>query len=354
MEQMQTFLKEMLTAPGISGYENPVSTIIKKQWEPLTDEIHTSRTGSLHALRKASSPGEHPSLMVTAHMDAIGLMVKEIREGLLLITQIGGIDPRVLPGQLVTVHGEKDYAGVVQMLPDRLVKNTPVGGVPKYSRLFVDTGLSEAEINKNIRAGDVISFANAPILHGGKYISGHSLDNRVSVAAVTVCLEELRNFQLEWDLWCVATVQEEVHGVGAFTSSFALKPQIGITVDVTFAQEPGLNTHETFALGKGVTIGLGANIHPALHRKFKELAEEIDLPYNIETMPGSSGTDAMAMQVTAAGIPTLVIGIPIRYMHTPVEMAGLNDIHRAGRLLARFITSIKPGALETLFDGGAA
>lgn len=354
MNQIENFLRDLLSAPGISGYENPVSAIIKKQWEPLTDEISTSRTGSLHALRKAATPGKHPSLMIAAHMDAIGLMVKEIRAGLLLITQIGGVDPRVLPGQLVTVHGVKDYAGVVQMLPDRLVKNAAAGSAPKYSRLFVDTGLSEAEVNKNISVGDVISFASTPTSYDGKYISGHSLDNRASIAALTVCLQELRNYQLQWDVWCVATTQEEVRAVGAYTSTFELMPEIGIAVDVTFAQEPGLNTHETFPLGKGVTIGLGANIHPALHRKFKGLAEEIDLPYSIETMPGSSGTDAMVMQISAAGVPTLVISIPIRYMHTPVEMAALNDIHRAGRLLARFITSLEPGSLESLFNGGAA
>ena len=220
--------------------------------------------------------------------------------------------------------------------------------------LYAGTGLNQAEIKRNIRVGNVASFANTPIAFNGKYISGHSLDNRASVAALTVCLEEIRNYQLQWDLWCVATVQEEGHAVGAHTSTFNLMPQIGIAVDVTFAQEPGLNTHETFPLGKGVTLGIGANVHPSLHQKFKQLAEEIDMPYALETMPRSSGTDAMVMQITAAGIPTFVLGIPIRYMHTPVELTSLKDIRRAGRLLARFITSLKPDSLQSLFSGGAA
>ncbi len=354
MDKIESFLEAMLCVPGISGYEQPVSAIIKDQWEPLTDKIITSRLGSLHALRKASTPGDHPSLMIATHMDAIGLMVKEIRDGFLLITQIGGVDPRVLPGQAVTVHGEKDVRGVVQMLPDRLSRKTANGSSPNYSRLFIDTGLNEAELKRNIRVGNVVSFTNTPIDFDGKYISGHSLDNRASVAALTVCLEEIRNYQLLCDLWCVATVQEEEHAVGASTSTFDLMPQIGIAVDVTFTQEPGLNTHETFPLDKGITLGIGANIHPALHQKFKQLAEEIDMPYALETMPRSSGTDAMVMQITAAGIPTFVLGIPIRYMHTPVELAALNDIRRAGRLLARFVTSLEPGSLGSLFSGGAA
>ncbi len=354
MDKIETFLNALLCVPGISGYEQSVSKIIKEQWEPLTDEISISRLGSLHALRKASTPGNHPSLMIATHMDAIGLMVKEIQGEFLLITQIGGVDPRVLPGQAVTVHGEKNIAGVVQMLPDRLAIKTAPGSAPNYSRLFIDTGLNEAEIKRNIRVGNVVSFANTPIGFEGKYISGHSLDNRASVAALTVCLEEIRNYQLQWDLWCVATVQEEVRAVGAHTSTFNLMPQIGIALDVTFAQEPGLNTHETFPLGKGVTLGIGANVHPALHRKFKQLAEEIDMPFTLETMPRSSGTDAMVMQITGAGIPTFVLGIPIRYMHTPVELTSLKDIQRAGRLLARFVTSLESDSLQSLFNGGAA
>ena len=354
MNQIESFLKELLSAPGISGFENPVSAIIQKKWEPLTDELHISRVGSLHALRKASTPGERPSLMIAAHMDATGLMVKDIRDGLLWLTQIGGVDPRVLPGQLVTVHGVKEYPGVVQMLPDRLVKGLPAGSAPGYPRLFVDTGISAGEIKANIHIGDVISFASIPTTHGGKYLSGHSLDNRASVAALTVCLEELKNYQLQWDVWAVATAQEEGLSVGAYTSTFEIKPQVGIAVDVSFAQEPGLNTYETFPLGKGVTIGVGGNIHPALQQEFKERAEEIDLPYSIETMPRSSGTDATVMQISAAGVPTMVIGIPIRYMHTPLEMVALNDIQRAGRLLARFITNLNPASIESPFNGGAA
>ena len=344
----------MLSASGISGFEQPISSLIGAEWKRLTDELHTSRLGSLHALRKAATPGAHPSLMIAAHMDAIGLMVREIRDGFLFISPIGGVDPRVLPGQLVTIHGERDLRGVVQMLPDRLWESSKNGSAPGYSRLFIDTGLNQSTLARNVRVGNTISFANPPISFDGKYISGHSLDNRASVAALTVCLEELRNYQLQWDLWCAATSQEEVHGMGAITSTFELMPQIGIAVDVTFAQEAGLNTHETFALGKGVTLGIGGNIHPALLRAFKRLAEEMDMPYALEPMPRSSGTDAMVMQIIGAGVPTFVLGIPIRYMHTPVEMAALNDIRRAGRLLARFITSLDFSSLSALFDGGEA
>lgn len=354
MDKLETFVQALLSAPGLSGYEKPVSDLIAEAWRPLTDEITYSQLGSLHALRKAAATEPRPSLMLAAHMDAIGLMVKDIQHGFLLITQIGGVDPRVLPGQLVTVHGVREIAGVVQVIPDRFLPASAAGKPPTFDNLFVDTGLSERELNRSVRIGDIISFASQPLHMGDGYISGHSLDNRASVAALTVCLEELKHFNLQWDVWCAATVQEEMHLIGAYASTFHLQPALGIAVDVTFAQEPGLKDHTTFPLGKGPTIGLGANIHPMLYKQFIETAKEIDMPYAIETMPRSSGTDAMAMQITAAGVPTMVIGIPIRYMHTPYELTTLKDIRRTGRLLAHFITNLRADSLSALIQKEAA
>ena len=348
MDNIETFLHSLLSAPGLSGYEKPISAIIAGHWRPLTDELSTSRLGSLHGLRRAASPEPRPSLMISTHMDTIGLIVKEIRSGFLFVSQIGGIDPRILPGQAVTVHGKVDLPGIVQMIPDRFIERQAPGSPPRLSRVFVDTGLEHARLSRIVQVGDVISFASQPIHFGDSYISGHSLDNRASVAAVSVCLEELKHFQLQWNLWAVAAVQEELGYPGAYTSTFQLQPSLGIALDVTFAEEPGLKNHKVFPLGKGITIGLGTSVHPGLHRKFIQVAEEMDMPYAIETLPISSGTDAMAMQITAGGIPTIVLGIPIRYMHTPVEMAALADIRRAGRLLARFITSLEANSLQEL------
>ena len=164
MEKIESFLHALLSVPGLSGFEKPVSSLIAEQWHPLTDELTTSRLGNLHALRKAAAQDARPSLMVDAHMDAIGLMVKDIQNGFLLITQVGGVDPRILPGQVVTVHGARDYPGIVQMIPDRFVSSSSAGNPPKFSSLFVDTGLSELELQRNVRIGDIISFANLSII----------------------------------------------------------------------------------------------------------------------------------------------------------------------------------------------
>lgn len=351
MNNFDTFLHSLLSAPGLSGFEDPVCKIIKDQWLPLADEISTSRMGSLHALRRSAEVGKSPSLLIAAHMDAIGLMVTQIHDGYLRITAIGGVDSRILPGQAVIVHGRKDIPGIVQMLPDRLMPDSAVGKAPSFENLFIDTGFRSGELEQYVRIGDIISFAQKPLQMGSGYIAGHSLDNRISVAALTVCLQELRNFNLKWNVWCVATVQEEVIMSGAYTSAYEIRPDMAIAVDVTFAKGPGSSDHRTFALGKGPSLGVGANIHPALYRQIKQTAEEMDMPYAVETMPFSSGTDSMAMQITAEGIPNMVLGIPVRYMHTPVELTAINDIMRTGRLLARFITKLETDSLDRLIAG---
>lgn len=350
MEDITPFLLSFLSKPGISGYEEPVSDLIAEKWRPLVDELTISPLRSLHGLRKSAAKEKRPTLMIAAHMDAIGLMVKQIEHGFLAITTVGGIDPRILPGQLVTVHGKKELPGLVQLMPDRLVNGQTPSKAPTKNQLFVDTGLTEKELAGLVKPGDLISFAQPPFELTGGYIAGHSLDNRASVAALTIALEEIRNYNLDCNVVAAATVQEEVFAVGAATSTFSVRPDLAFAVDVTFAKGPGSSDYRTFPLGEGPAIGIGANNHSALTQKMTAIAEELDIPYFMEAMPASSGTDGMAMQITANGIPTQVLGMSLRYMHTSVEMASLKDISRVGRLLARFITELNPDSYVALFE----
>lgn len=349
MIELTPFIKKLLSLPGLSGYEDSVRDVIAETWKPLVDEISVSKLGSLHGLRRAAGPGKHPSILLAAHMDAIGLMVTSIDEGWIRVMQIGGLDMHILPGQMVTVHGQRDLPGILQMIPDRLQKKSQAGAPPKITDLFVDVGLSVREVKRLVKLGDMISFAQPPFEMSGGILAGHSLDNRASVAALTICLDELSRTALDWDVWAVATVQEEMGWAGAKTSSYELQPDIAVAIDVTFAKGPGSNDYRSFSMGKGPTLGIGANIHPALVDRFKATAEEMDMPYSIETMPKSSGTDGMGMQVTSEGIPVMVIGIPLRYMHTPLEMVAIKDIQRSGRLLARFIAQLEADSMEKIF-----
>jgi endoglucanase len=351
MPEITPFLKSLLSAAGISSYETPATQLIEEKWRPLVDETRLSRIGSLEALKKGSAAEPRPSIMVATHMDAIGMMVTSIADGFLHFTQVGGIDPRILPGTPVIVHASasgEELPGIVVMPPARALPASMQEGVVGLEYLLIDVGLLPKEVAAKVRTGDPVSFATEPKELAGEVISGHTLDNRASVAVLTVALEELQKKSHQWDIWAVATAQEEVSLGGAFTSAFGLRPQIAIAIDVTFAKGPGANDWGTFPLAKGPTLGFGPNLHPFLFKKFEELAKNLEIPYQTEVTPRHTGTDAYATQIAAEGIPTMVIGIPLRYMHTPVEIVALKDIQRAGRLLAEFIASLEPDFVEKI------
>jgi putative aminopeptidase FrvX len=351
MTDILPFLKSLISVSGLSGYETPVADLIAEKWRPLVDETSMSRVGSLHGLKKGRGKTPRPSVMIAAHMDAIGLRVSKIMDGFLHITNVGGIDVRVLPGAQVTVHAsgsDEELPGVIVMPPARFLPESAGDGVVAINYLLVDTGLLPRDVEKKVHVGDLVSFANEPFELAGDVISGHSLDNRASVAALTICLEELQNKPHVWDVWAVATVQEEVTLLGASSSAFELRPQIAIVVDGAFAKGPGANGWQTFPLAKGVGLCIGPNMHPFLHKHLSELAERLEIPWFLDVTPSHSGTDAFAVQTTAEGIPTALMEYPLRYMHTPVEMIVVKDIQRVGRLLAEFIASLEANFVDTI------
>ncbi len=359
MLEITPFLKSLLSVSGLSGYEGPVANLIEEKWRPLVDELTVSRLGSLHGLKKGtvrageSGAGKRPSIMIATHMDAIGLMVTEIVGEFLHFTQVGGIDPRILPGTPVIVHATgagkaEELFGVVAQPPMWAIPGGKSDNPVPLKDLLIDVGLNAKEAASRVNIGDLASYATQPVELAGDVLSGHTLDNRASVAALTVALEELKGKSHAWDVWAVATAQEETGLGGAFTSAFALRPDLAVAVDVTFAKGPGAADWKTFPLGKGPTLAYGPNIHTYLFTKFKELADRLEIPHGVEMVPRHSGTDTYALQITAEGIPTFVLGIPLRYMHTPVEMVALKDIQRTGRILAEFIAALEVDFLEKI------
>ncbi|NWG34596.1 MAG: M42 family metallopeptidase [Chloroflexi bacterium] len=349
MTDILPFLKSLISVSGISGHETPVAKRIEEKWRPLVDEIGLSRVGSLQGLKKGSGKGKRPAVMVAAHMDAIGMMVAKIVDGFLHITNVGGIDARVLPGAPVIVHANgEELPGVIAMPPAKLLPESESSEVIPIKHLLVDTGLPAYQVKKKVRVGDLVSFANEAMELAGEVISGHTLDNRASIAALTVCLQELQGKSHVWDVWAVATVQEETSYLGAYTSAFQLRPDIAVAVDGTFAKGPGANGWQTHPMGKGIGICMGPNMHPFLHKRLTELADKMEIPWFLDVTPRHSGTDAYPMQVTREGIPTALVEFPLRYMHTPVEMVSVKDLQRAGRLLAGFIASLEENFLEKI------
>jgi putative aminopeptidase FrvX len=349
-------LKALSAPPGLSGYEGPARAVIQAAWAPLSDEQHQDRLGSFWAVQRGSGAGARPRLMLAAHMDAIGLIVTRREGEFLRVSNIGGIDPRVLPGQLVTVHGRQDLPAVVAAPPAFLLPKAKRDGVTPLAELLIDTGLPADKLARLVQVGDLVSFAQPPVELLNEQLAAKSLDNRASVAALTVCLEALRGKPHAWDVFAVATVQEEVGLRGAGTSAYSLEPDLAVAVDVTYGSDNATRefAHRTLPLGGGPALGLGPNIHAGLLSAFKACATRVEIPYTVEFMPGHSGTDAFAIQVARAGIPTMVVSIPLRNMHTPVEVVALKDIARTGRLLAEFAAGLDDQFMAGLSVDGAA
>jgi endoglucanase len=349
MTDILPFLEKLLSSSGLSGYEDPVAALIAEEWRPLCQETSRDNLGSVRAVQRGSMDPPRRSVMMAAHMDAVGLMVTGITDGFLRVTSIGGVDARVLPGTPVKVYARETLPGVVVQPSPRLLPAELTDSPVPLNHLFVDVGLPPRRVEALVQVGDVIAFATWPVELPGEALSGHSLDNRASVAALTVCLQELQDRPHAWDLWAVASSQEEVPGMGgAGSSTFELRPSLAIAVDVTFARSPGSSDWNTIPIGKGPTLVIGPNIHPAVFKAVKELAEGLEIPFSLEYAPRHTGTDAFTIQVIAEGIPTLVMGIPLRYMHTPVEMVLLKDIRRTGHLLAEFTASLSPEFMTRL------
>jgi putative aminopeptidase FrvX len=349
MKEIKDLLKTLITAPGLSGYEAPVREIIEEAWKPFTDELSVSKLGNLYGFRRGGGEEPRKSVLFATHMDAIGLIVTHVRDGLLRVDEVGGIDHRILPGQMVTVHtqGENLPGMVIQPPAHTLPDEAQSGPVPlKY--LMVDTGLTSRQVAEKVNIGDLVSFATEPTEYEGDCLSGHSMDNRASVVALTEALKLLDKRRHEWDVWAVATAQEEETLGGAMTSGYQLRPTLAVVLDVTYAKSPGAPEHLCFEMNKGPALGWGPNTHLKLYEAFENLAKELEIPYQREVYPRSSGTDAWMLQVAAEGIPTMLVSIPIRYMHTPVELLHIKDIARTARLLAEFVTILDDAFMEKL------
>jgi len=348
-------LKRLSDAVGLSGYEQPVRACVKDEFGRYADEVRTDKMGNLIALKRGTlTQDEAPPrrIMLAAHMDEIGLMVTGMEDGFLRITPVGGVDERLLLAQPVTVHGslngEHTLPGVIVSVPPHLLPSDERDRAVPMEKLFVDVGLPPDQVAGRVRVGDLVSFRQQALELKGGLLTGKAMDNRASVAAVASCLELLDRMRHVWDVYAVATVQEEVGLRGALTSAFGVNPDVAVAIDVTWAEQPGAPDDQTFPMGKGPTIGVGPNFHPALFESLVETAKGQEIPYHIEPMSGASGTDAWAIQISREGVPTALLSIPQRYMHSPVEVVAVKDVERTGRLLAHFIAGLTPDFLATL------
>ena len=345
-----SLLRELCEARGASGYETEVRDIVSRRFGENAHEVRVDPVGNLIALRRGegAAAGPRPSVMLAAHMDEIALIVTRLEKGFLGVTQIGGFDPRVLFGQEVIVHGRGELSGLVVSVPPHFTDPSEREKPVALEKLFIDVGLPEREVLAAVRVGDIVTMrARWTALNGG-FAACKSMDDRASVAAIALCLQELAQRRHPWDVYAVSTVQEEGSGVWAVTSAYSVQPTLAIALDVTFGMQPGLSAPDAVKMDAGPSIANGPNFHGKIFERLASAARTLELPFQVETIPGSSGTDAWAIQVSRSGVPCGLVGIPVRSMHTPVEAVCLRDIERTARLLAEFIARLDLGFPETL------
>jgi endoglucanase len=354
--ETERLVRELTEARGPSGYEGEVRDIIRRLLSPFAHEVRVDAMGNLIALRRGEAPagaGRRPLLMITAHMDEIGLMVTQVEKGFLRFTTVGGFDPRVLVSQEVVVHAQRELAGVIVSIPPHFTAPADQEKPFPIEKLFIDVGLPAEEAATAVRVGDLVTLRPrwTPLASG--YAACKAMDDRASVAALVLCMDELTRSRHVWDVCAVTTTQEEVNMAGAAAGAWGLEPTAAIALDVTFGMQTGVLPGEGMKTDAGPGIALGPNFHPSVVDRLVATARALEIPHQLEAIAGSSGTDAWAIQVSRSGVPCGLLGIPVRSMHTTVETVCLRDVERTGRLLASFICGLDDAFAQSLVQHDA-
>lgn len=344
-------LKRLSQAIGVTGYSGPnaIQEVVMAEMTPVVDRVERDRMGSVigfKAGRQLPAEGQaRRKIMLAAHLDEIGAVVTKIDQGVLRFSRVGGLDNRVLMGQEVVVHGQRDLPGLIGSIPPHLLPPDQPADKVDPTEMHIDVGLPPRQVEKLVQVGDLVSFARPPVELLNGLVSGKAMDNRSSVAAMIICLQELNKTQHDWDVYAVATADEEWGSfVGATTQAYVIRPDVAIAIDVTFADVEEIEV----ALDAGPVLGLGPSNHPAVRRRLLELCHQLELKHQSEVMPSGAGTDAYAIEISREGVPTVLISVPSRYMHSPVEVVHPKDVERIGRLLAYFIAGLAESFVSEL------
>ncbi|MDD5422747.1 MAG: M42 family metallopeptidase [Candidatus Omnitrophota bacterium] len=340
---MDDLLKKILDAAGVSGYEKEIAGIMQGELKKRCGNAEIDNFGNVIA-RKGKGAKK---IMIAAHMDEIGLMVKGVTsDGYINFIKVGGIDDRILPAQRVVVKSKKgDWLGVIGTKPPHLQKDEERKHPIKYEDMFIDIGCKDkAEAARKVEIGDIIVFeSNAGVLNG-KLFYGKALDNRIGCYALLKIMEKVGAGA---EVYAVATTQEEVGLKGARTSAFKIDPDFAIVIDTTIAGDtPQIKERESaLKLGRGVAItiieasGRGVIVSEKIKDMFIEIAKKDKIKYQIDVVEGGV-TDGAIINMNREGVPTGVLSIPTRYIHSPTGVFSLDDLNAAIELAVKAVARI--------------
>jgi len=348
MTTIPPLLDELLRTPGPSGYEAPAADVWRKA--ASFAEISTDGLGSSVATVPSSDANDGaPLLAVVGHIDEIGLVVTHIDEkGFLYFAPIGGWDPQILVGQRVTVTGnEGPVPGVAGRKPIHLLEPEQRKKVVQLKEMHIDIGADDREdAEKMVSVGDPVVIDCAPMPVAGGRLVSRSMDNRLgSYVALEATRRIHENAKAKVRFAGVAAVQEEIGLFGSRTAAFTVRPDLAVAIDVTHATDaPGIDEKEvgSHPFGSGPVIGRGSTLSPKVYELLRETAEKAGIDYSVGASGNSTHTDADSLQISRTGIPTGLVSIPLRYMHSPVEMVDLADVEATVELMVAFAESLDP------------
>ena len=335
-------MAELCGLPGPSGFEEAAAAAAERLLAPYVDEVCTDTMGNVIGVRRCGKENAK-KLLFDAHIDEIGFIVTGHEEGFLKFSALGGIDARMLPACGVRLMTDPPLYGVIDTMPPHVLKESEMDETIKIEDLFIDVGMTQEEAEKRIPLGTPGVFARAAKRFGEDLICSKSLDDRSCFACIVRAAELLKDEKLNVDVYYMGSTQEEVGSRGAKTGAFAAAPDYAVIIDVGFAETPDCKNWETKKLGAGCVIGKGPNMNRAFTEHIIRMAEEKGIPYQIGVEPGNSGTNATVIQVTREGVATALFSLPLRYMHTPVEVVSLTDAENTARLLAETAISMPEG-----------
>lgn len=337
-------LEQLCTATAPSGREHLIYPVVKKAFEEY-GEVSITPMNNIYTIKKGKGMGK---IMLMAHTDEVFLMITGILENGFLKFKPCGIDVKTLIDQQVMVHGVEEIRGIIGIKPLAIMTDIEKSEATPADQLLIDTGRGDKYIREMINIGDYVTIIADFYTLLNDNVVCKSIDDKAGVVAMYACAKELSKLEHDADVYFVASCQEEVGHRGSKMASYEIKPDIGIAIDVTFDGGHLGDSERENKLGSGPIICAGPNIHPKLKRLIIETAIENGMSYQVEVEPGNTGTDAWDIQVSGLGIPTLLVSIAIKYMHTSVEIVNMDDIKSTGKLLAKLIEKIKYQELEEL------
>lgn len=332
-------LGELCAISGPSGFEGAVASRVADYLRPWMDEVHIDRMGSVVGIRHAETQGAK-TILLDAHLDEIGFLITGIEEGFLRFRTLGGVDSRMLPDRELTIMTQPPIYGVVACLPPHIQSSADYDKSIPVKELYLDVGLSQAEAERRIPIGTPATYRSGCTPLGEKYLCGKAMDDRSCVAILLDTMERLKGEKLDVNVIVLGSVQEEVSSLGAITATYGLMPDCCIAVDVTHGRTPDGQKELTFPLGKGPTIGVGPNCTKWMSKRLFEKAKTLELGVQTEVLSGHSGTNGWPMQICREGVATAVLSLPLRYMHTPLEVCSRQDMIDVATLLVSFVQGL--------------